>query len=161
MTAADNSKRIIAMFEHSLKIFELAKQSNTIECTVIFFDREDIQRTLRAGTTCSVGGLLETMSMLMTRAQMPEAGGTVLSGMCFYQSYAREMAEAHGWKRLVTNSAKMVNILGGYGYQGGQDHVDEQAPTKVPGQGEGTGDQGQDDLEHDPINAVDPPGVRG
>ena len=22
-----------------------------------------------------------------------------------------------GWKRLVTNSAKMVNILGGYGYQ--------------------------------------------
>jgi len=45
------------------------------------------------------------------------AGGTVLSGMCFYQSYAREIAEARGWKRLVTNSAKMVNILGGYGYQ--------------------------------------------
>jgi predicted aconitase len=46
-----------------------------------------------------------------------EAGGTVLAGMCFYQSYAREIAEARGWKRLVTNSAKMVNILGGYGYQ--------------------------------------------
>ncbi len=46
-----------------------------------------------------------------------EAGGSVLSGMCFYQSYAREIAEAKGWKRLVTNSAKMVNILGGYGYQ--------------------------------------------
>jgi predicted aconitase len=45
-----------------------------------------------------------------------EAGGTVLSGMCFYQSYAREIAEARGWKRLATNSAKMVNILGGYGY---------------------------------------------
>jgi predicted aconitase len=44
------------------------------------------------------------------------AGGTVFSGMCFYQSYAREIAEANGWKRLVTNSAKMVNILGGYGY---------------------------------------------
>lgn len=44
------------------------------------------------------------------------AGGTVLSGMCFYQSYAREIAEARGWKRLVTNSAKLVNILGGYGY---------------------------------------------
>ena len=37
--------------------------------------------------------------------------------MCFYQSYAREVAEANGWKRLATNSAKMVNILGGYGYQ--------------------------------------------
>ena len=44
------------------------------------------------------------------------AGGQVLSGMCFYQSYAREIAEAHGWKRLATNSAKMANILGGYGY---------------------------------------------
>jgi predicted aconitase len=45
------------------------------------------------------------------------AGGTVLSGMCFYQSYAREMAEANGWKRLATNSAKLVNIVGGYGYK--------------------------------------------
>ena len=45
-----------------------------------------------------------------------EAGGHVLSGMCFYQSYAREIAEANGWKRLATNSAKLVNILGGYGY---------------------------------------------
>ncbi|MDE2288208.1 aconitase X catalytic domain-containing protein [Pandoraea sp.] len=44
------------------------------------------------------------------------AGGTVLAGMCFYQSYAREMAEAKGWKRLASNSAKLVNILGGYGY---------------------------------------------
>ncbi|GAB2907414.1 aconitase X [Paralcaligenes ginsengisoli] len=44
------------------------------------------------------------------------AGGTVMSGMCFYQSYAREIAEAKGWKHLATNSAKLVNILGGYGY---------------------------------------------
>jgi predicted aconitase len=49
-------------------------------------------------------------------AQIEAAGGTVLSGMCFYQSYAREIAEANGWKRLATNSAKLVNILGGYGY---------------------------------------------
>lgn len=49
-------------------------------------------------------------------ARIEAAGGQVLSGMCFYQSYAREMAEANGWKRLATNSAKLVNILGGYGY---------------------------------------------
>lgn len=48
--------------------------------------------------------------------RIEDAGGHVLSGMCFYQSYAREMAEANGWKRLATNSAKLVNILGGYGY---------------------------------------------
>ncbi len=50
-------------------------------------------------------------------ARIEAAGGTVLSGMCFYQSYAREMAAANGWKRLATNSAKLTNILGGYGYQ--------------------------------------------
>jgi hypothetical protein len=48
--------------------------------------------------------------------RIEKAGGHVLAGMCFYQSYAREIAEANGWKRLATNSAKMVNILGGYGY---------------------------------------------
>jgi predicted aconitase len=48
--------------------------------------------------------------------RIESAGGTVLAGMCFYQSYAREMAEAKGWKTLATNSAKLVNILGGYGY---------------------------------------------
>jgi predicted aconitase len=50
-------------------------------------------------------------------ARIEAAGGSVLSGMCFYQSYAREMAEANGWKRLATNSAKLTNIIGGYGYR--------------------------------------------
>jgi predicted aconitase len=50
-------------------------------------------------------------------ARIEAAGGLVLSGMCFYQSYAREMAEANGWRNLVTPSAKLVNILGGYGYR--------------------------------------------
>jgi predicted aconitase len=49
--------------------------------------------------------------------RIEDAGGTVLSGMCFYNSYAREMAQANGWHRLATNSAKLVNILGGYGYR--------------------------------------------
>ncbi len=44
-------------------------------------------------------------------------GGRVLVGTCFYQQYAREIGEANGWKRLLSNSAKIVNILGGYGYQ--------------------------------------------
>jgi len=47
---------------------------------------------------------------------LEEAGATVLSGVCFYQMYAREMAQANGWKTLLTNSAKLVNIIAGYGY---------------------------------------------
>lgn len=45
------------------------------------------------------------------------AGGKVLQGTCFYNQYAREIGEANGWIRLLSNSAKIVNILGGYGYQ--------------------------------------------
>ena len=45
------------------------------------------------------------------------AGAIVAAGICFYQSYAGEMAEANGWRRLMTNSAKLVNIIGGYGYR--------------------------------------------
>jgi predicted aconitase len=50
-------------------------------------------------------------------ARIEAAGGSVLEGMCFYQSYAREMAEENSWKKLATNSAKLTNIIGGYGYK--------------------------------------------
>jgi predicted aconitase len=50
-------------------------------------------------------------------SRIEAAGGIVLSGMCFYQSYARGMAESNGWRRLATNSAKLTNIIGGYGYK--------------------------------------------
>jgi predicted aconitase len=54
--------------------------------------------------------------MGLTR-RIEESGAVVAAGICFYQSYAGEMAEANGWKRLLTNSAKLVNIIGGYGYR--------------------------------------------
>lgn len=53
--------------------------------------------------------------MGLTR-RIEQSGAILLSGVCFYQSYAREMAEANGWKRLMSNSAKLINIIGGYGY---------------------------------------------
>ena len=49
-------------------------------------------------------------------ATIESSGALLLEGVCFYQSYAREMAEANGWKRLMTSSAKLANIIGGYGY---------------------------------------------
>ena len=53
-------------------------------------------------------GLVETIEAF---------GAKVLEGTCFYNQYAREIGEANGWTRLLSNSAKIVNILGGYGYQ--------------------------------------------
>ncbi|MCC6177349.1 MAG: aconitase X catalytic domain-containing protein [Chloroflexi bacterium] len=44
------------------------------------------------------------------------AGGRLFSGVCFYLMTARELAEKHGWRTIVTDSAKLANIIPGYGY---------------------------------------------
>ncbi|MEK9671826.1 MAG: aconitase X catalytic domain-containing protein [Rhodospirillaceae bacterium] len=48
---------------------------------------------------------------------MEDAGAVVLEGVCFYQMHARELGQANGWTNLMTNSAKLTNIIGGYGYR--------------------------------------------
>jgi hypothetical protein len=61
------------------------------------------------------------------------AGGLVLSGVCFYQMYAREIGQANGWTRLMSNSAKIVNILGGYGYEPILDSMEACVASAVAG----------------------------
>jgi hypothetical protein len=50
-----------------------------------------------------------------TRA-VEEAGATVLTGVCYYIMTARELAERHGYRTILTDSAKLANIIAGYGY---------------------------------------------
>lgn len=47
-------------------------------------------------------------------ATIEAAGGRVLSGTCWYIMEPARMAAAFGWRNVLTNSAKMANILGGY-----------------------------------------------
>ncbi|MFN8632246.1 MAG: aconitase X catalytic domain-containing protein [Chloroflexota bacterium] len=49
-------------------------------------------------------------------ATIRQAGGLLLSGACFYLMTARELAEKHGWRTILTDSAKLANIIPGYGY---------------------------------------------
>ena len=49
--------------------------------------------------------------------QIENSGAKVLQGTCFYNQFAREIGIANGWVRLLSNSTKIVNILGGYGYK--------------------------------------------
>jgi len=72
------------------------------------------QTTLLVTTSPEIKYAADRMGLT---ARMEAAGAVVAAGICFYQSYAGEMAEANGWKRLLTNSAKLVNIIGGYGYR--------------------------------------------
>lgn len=59
-------------------------------------------------TACERMGLVDVFE---------HAGAKLLRGVCFYQMYARELGEANGWQRLMSNSAKLVNIISGYGYE--------------------------------------------
>jgi len=70
--------------------------------------------SLLAATSPEIKSACDRMGLT---ARIETAGGTVMSGVCFYQMYAREMGEARGWKRLMSNSAKLVNIIAGYGYE--------------------------------------------
>lgn len=67
----ENMNRINQMFDLSTRIMMMAKEGD-IECCIIFFDRDNIPLTLRAGAQMSVGGILEAMNMMMTRAGVPE-----------------------------------------------------------------------------------------
>ena len=44
------------------------------------------------------------------------AGVMVLEGVCFYVMAPHELAERFGYRTLVTDSAKLANIIPGYGY---------------------------------------------
>ncbi|MGH2370411.1 MAG: aconitase X, partial [Chloroflexota bacterium] len=44
------------------------------------------------------------------------AGGLVVSGACFYLLTPRELRERFGYRTIVTDSAKLANIIAGYDY---------------------------------------------
>ena len=67
-------------------------------------------------------------------SRIERAGGKVLQGTCFYNQYAREIGEANGWTRLLSNSAKIVNILGGYGYQPALASMEDCVASAVAGE---------------------------
>ena len=92
-----------------LSLVEMAAVADTLGGRKVHRDT-----TLLVATSPEIKHAADRMGV--TR-RIEEAGAIVAAGICFYQSYAGEMAEANGWKRLVTNSAKLVNIIGGYGYR--------------------------------------------
>jgi predicted aconitase len=92
-----------------LSLFEIQAVAGALDGRRIHPDT-----TLIATTSPEIKFAADRMGL--TR-RIEDAGGIVLAGMCFYQGYAREIAEANGWSRLMSNSAKLVNILGGYGYE--------------------------------------------
>ena len=66
--------------------------------------------------------------------EIESSGAKVLEGTCFYNQYAKEIGEANGWTRLLSNSAKIVNILGGYGYKPALANMEDCITAAVAGE---------------------------
>jgi predicted aconitase len=67
-------------------------------------------------------------------ARIEASGAKILVGTCFYNQYAREIGQANGWKKLLSNSTKIVNILGGYGYEPVLANAEECVASAVAGE---------------------------
>ena len=91
---------------------------------------------LLAATSPDIKSAADRMGLT---AKIEGSGATVLSGVCFYQMYAREIGQANGWTRLMSNSAKIVNILGGYGYEPILDSMEACVASAVAGRIVGAG----------------------
>ena len=75
-------------------------------------------RRVRAGSSCFVttnSGVLAQARRLGFAQSLEEAGVTILEGVCFYiLQNLSAMREAHRWTNMVSNSAKIVNIIGAH-----------------------------------------------
>lgn len=106
---SDDRLDVVVFAAPQLSLFELQRLGHLLDGRKV-----SDATTLIAATAPEIKKAADRMGIT---AKIEDAGGILLEGVCFYQMYAREMGEANGWKRLMSNSAKIVNILGGYGYE--------------------------------------------
>jgi len=108
--AARNDKLDVVVFTApQLSLFEMEAVARALDGRRVHPDT-----TVIVGTSPEIKHAADRMGLT---SRIEASGAVVAQGICFYQSYAHEMAEANGWTRLMTNSAKLVNIIGGYGYR--------------------------------------------
>jgi len=105
----DGSANLVVFSAPQLSLYELKTISELLE------DKKVSEGTSLIVTT--FGGYKATGAKLGYLGKIEEAGGTVLEGVCFYilDSVARLKVE-NGWDNLVTNSAKLANIIGAHKY---------------------------------------------
>jgi predicted aconitase len=100
---------VVVLAAPQLSLIEMQAVAEAIDGRVVH-----AATTLLVATSPEIKSAADRMGLT---ARIEASGAVVAAGICFYQSYAGEMAEANGWRRLLTNSAKLVNIIGGYGYR--------------------------------------------
>lgn len=105
--AGDGSARLVVFSGPQQSLFELKQLA-------ALFDG----RRVKAGSACFVttsGGVLAQARALGYAQILEAAGVTLLEGVCFYiLQNLSSMRAANGWTNMVSNSAKIVNIIGAH-----------------------------------------------
>jgi len=117
----DGSANLIVFSGPQLSLFELKKLSELFG-----------GRTVYSGTQVFVttaGSVKEMAGKLGYLANLERAGVVVLEGVCFYiLQNLSQMRIANGWTKMISNSAKIVNIIGAHRFntilRGTQDCVE-------------------------------------
>jgi len=100
---------VVVFAAPQLSLIEMAEVAEALDGRHVHADT-----TLLVATSPEIKSAADRMGLT---ARIEASGAVVAAGICFYQSYAGELAAANGWTRLLTNSAKLTNIIGGYGYK--------------------------------------------
>ena len=88
------------------------------------FEVKDLAAMLKGRTAHPKTMLLLTMSAGVKgladhfgyTGAIEAAGGKIVTGVCYYIMTPRELARVHGFRTIVTDSAKLANIIAAYGY---------------------------------------------
>ena len=107
--AAGDKLDVVVFGAPQLSLFEIETLARALDGRHVH-----AETTLLVTTSPEIKHAADRMGLTQ---RIETSGAVVAAGICFYQSYARELAEANGWTRLMTNSAKLVNIIGGYGFR--------------------------------------------
>ncbi len=103
----DGDARLVVFSGPQLSLFEVKRLASLFE-----------GRKVNAGTTC----VLTTNSAVLAQSRglgyariLEDAGVTILQGVCFYiLQNLSPMRESNRWTNMVSNSAKIVNIIGAH-----------------------------------------------
>lgn len=103
----DGDARLVVFSGPQQSLFEMKRLASLFE-----------NRKVKAGSACFVttnSAVLEQSRELGYAKALEDAGVTILQGVCFYiLQNLSPMREANRWTNMVSNSAKIVNIIGAH-----------------------------------------------
>ena len=105
----ESSKADLVVFSApQLSLYEMSELAS-------HFDGRSVHTDTRVYLTTSstIRGEAERLGYLRA---IENAGAVVLTGVCFYLMAPHELIDRFGYRTLVTDSAKLANIIAGYGY---------------------------------------------